>query len=454
MTKRLICLILLLCVFAVSCAKGDLNAESEDGTRTESDAVSDESPEPGISGESGDVSADEQVPLPRTEAEVKHYRTGEERSAQVAVAEHITAEECRGIVGGTCPEGADVFAVLRSVVIGHAASSHGTFILELPLPQSASPLDIKLYCSEPEKSVSEPVAAKLQSNATGEYPAPGVVWVGKNGWLFFNNTEPQFTNNEPLSQRVKNRIINRTKQRVQGLANNGAELIYVLIPNPNELYPGEMPDGIEQGTVSLREQAAAALAEGGATVIDLGPALKAQLGNTEHELYHHTDSHWTEYSAYFAYKAICDEFAKRFPAAAARDISEFGFAEEFREAGDLYYDLGMQKHLLKFRSTFSHITFGTPVDRLKYASNDATVINNENMEQMDFSNPEGEGKPSFLMLRDSYSIMLFDWLAERASGSHYKPLWEFGISVEEAAALGVDYVIVFICDMNLNSVLK
>ena len=50
--------------------------------------------------------------------------------------------------------------------------------------------------------------------------------------------------------------------------------------------------------------------------------------------------------------------------------------------------------------------------------------------------------------------MLFDWLAERASESHYKPLWEFGISVEEAAALGVDYVIVFICDMNLNSVLK
>ena len=114
----------------------------------------------------------------------------------------------------------------------------------------------------------------------------------------------------------------------------------------------------------------------------------------------------------------------------------------------------MRKDLLRFRSTFSHITFTTPIDRLKYDHEEATVINNDNMDQMDFTNPDGEGKPSFLMLRDSYSIMLFDWLAERASESHYKPLWEFEISAEDAAALGVDYIIVFVCDMNLNSVLR
>lgn len=446
LTKRLICLLLLLCVFAVSCAKDAEQSESAELSGVSEPELSDT--------ESGAESEPEQLPLPRTEAEVKRYRTGEEQSAQVEVAEYITAENFRGIVGGTCPEGAEVFAVLRSKVIGHAASSHGTFILELPLPQSESLLEVKLYCSEEQKSVSEPVAIKMHSYATGEYPAPGVVWVGKDGWLFFNNTEKQFTNNEDISQRMRSRVVSRTKQRVEALAQSGTELIYVLIPNPNELYPQEMPDGIEQGTVCLREQAAEALREGGATVIDLGPALKAQLGNTNHELYHHTDSHWTEYAAYFAYKAICDEFAKRFPAASARDISEFGFAEEFREAGDLYYDLGMQKHLLRFRSTFSDVTFTTPVDRLKYAHEEATVINNDNMDQMDFTNPDGEGKPSFLMLRDSYSIMLFDWLAERASVSHFKPLWEFEISAEEAAALGVDYIIVFVCDMNLNSVLR
>ena len=446
MTKRLICLLLLLCVFAVSCANDTEQSESAELSGISEPELSDT--------ESGAESEPEQLPLPRTEAEVKRYRTGGEQSAQVEVAEYITAENFRGIVGGTCPEGAEVFAVLRSKVIGHAASSHGTFILELPLPQSESLLEVKLYCSEEEKSVSEPAVIKMHSYATGEYPAPGVVWVGKDGWLFFNNTEKQFTNNENISNRMRSRVVSRTKQRVEALAQSGTELIYVLIPNPNELYPQEMPDGIEQGTVCLREQAAEALREGGATVIDLGPALKAQLGNTNHELFHHTDSHWTEYAAYFAYKAICDEFAKRFPAASARDISEFGFAEEFREAGDLYYDLGMQKHLLRFRSTFSDVTFTTPVDWLKYAHEEATVINNDNMDQMDFTNPDGEGKPSFLMLRDSYSIMLFDWLAERASESHYKPLWEFEISAEEAAALGVDYIIVFVCDMNLNSVLR
>ena len=449
MIKKILCLLLLVCVFAVSCSGGNAPAESSAIAGDGSGADGAEQSETSL----GEESAPADIPLPRTEAEVKRYRSGETDSEPVAVAEYITAEDRRGIVGGTCPEGAEVFAVLRSKVIGYAAGSHGTFILELPLPQSESALDVKLYCSEQGKNVSTPVTVKLSSYATGEYPAPGVVWVGKNGWLFFNNTEKQFTNNEDLSQRVINRISNRTQRRVEALANHGTELIYVLIPNPNELYPQEMPDSIQQGSVSLREQAAAALSQAGATVIDMGPALKAQLGSGR-ELYHHTDSHWTEYAAYFAYKSICDVFSKRFPGAAARDISEFGFSEEFREAGDLYYDLGMQKHLLKFRSTFSHITFETPVDRPKYASPSSTVINNDNMEYMQFVNPEGAGKPSFLMLRDSYSIMLFDWLAERASVSYYKPLWEFEISAEEAAALEVDYVIVFICDMNLNSVLK
>ena len=447
--KRSLCLFLLLCVFAVACSGGNENESSaaEGDTVSAVSGSADESPAP-----QGDP--EDEKPLPRTEADVKAYRAGAEKADPPAVAEAITAEDRRGIIGGNCAEGAEVFAVLRSNVVAYANSSHGTYILELPLPRSSSPLEIRLYSCEKGKNVSDPVTVKLSSSATGEYPAPGVVWVGRDGWLFFNNTERQFTNDEDLSRKVVSRVTARTKQRVNSLANRGIELIYVLIPNPNELYPQEMPDGIKQGSVSMREQAAAALKDGGATVIDMGPILKERLSNGEYELFHHTDSHWTEYSAYFAYKELCDVFAKKFPAAAPRDISEFGFANEFREAGDLYYDLGMQKHLLRFRSTFSHITFDTPVDRSKYAWDEATVINDDNMAQMDFSNPNGEGKPSFLMLRDSYSIMLFDWLAERAAESHYKPLWEFGIEAQEAFDLGVDYVIVFICDMNLQSILR
>ena len=452
--KRYICALLIVCavcLFAQACSGGE-SAESAEETESAASAVQTGSePESSVSEE---VSSGEEKPLPATEAEVKRYGEGETRSDPPVVAEYITAEECRGAVGGTCAEGAVVFAVLRGKVIAHANSSHGTFILELPLVQSASALDVQLYACEPGKQTSEAVNIKTSSSPTGEYPAPQVVWVGKNGWLFFNNTEKQFTNNETLSRSVKGRITTRTKQRVSSYSNRDIELIYVLIPNPNELYPQEMPDGIEQGSVSLREQAAEALAAGGATVIDMGPVLKAQLGNTEHELYHHTDSHWTEYSAYLAYREICKVFAQKFPSAAARDISEFGFTEEYREAGDLYYDLGLQKHLLRFRSTFSHITFETPVDRSKYAHGEATVINDDNMQYMEFHNAQSEGKPSFLMLRDSYSIMLFDWLAERAADSYYKPLWDFNIDVQEAFDLGVDYVIIFICDMNLNSVLR
>ena len=460
--KRHLCFILLICfiasaLLAAACSAGEDGASSHAGVSRDTGAVSggDAYSEGGEDADYSDCSAEELDPaLPKSESEVKKYRTGDVKAEPPVIAEAITAEEMRGAVSGTCAEGAEVFAVLRSNVIGYAKSSHGTFVMELKLPNSRRALDIKLYACEKGKNASDPVTFELNSWPSGEYPAPGVVWVGSEGWLFFNNTEAQYTNDEPISDRAADRIKRRVAENVSDLAEKGIELIYVLIPNPNELYSEYMPKNIVKGSVSLREQISSALSSGGATVLDIGPALKEQLGNTEFELYHHTDSHWTEYSAYFAYKALCDEFSKKFPAAKARDISEFGFANEFREAGDLYYDLGLQKHLLKFRSTFSHITFETPVDRPKYASPVSTVINDANMEQMDFTNPDGAGKPSFLMLRDSYSIMLFDWLSERASQAHFKPLWDFEIDAGEAASLGVDYVIVFICDMNLKSIIR
>jgi hypothetical protein len=58
------------------------------------------------------------------------------------------------------------------------------------------------------------------------------------------------------------------------------------------------------------------------------------------------------------------------------------------------------------------------------------------------------------MMRDSYSIMLFDWLAERASDSYFKKLWDFDFDINEITTLGVDYIIYFVTDLNLNNVLK
>lgn len=370
------------------------------------------------------------------------------------VLESKTVADGRAIISGYCEEGSDIYLAEGGNVTQVIKSHKGTYIIEINFAKGEKRKELEIYAKTEGKGVSEPVSAALRYSASAEGEFQHYVRVGKEGWLFFTNTEPQYTNNEHLAENRKNRITSRIRDRVSTLAEIGTKIIYVFIPNPNEVYSEYMPDEVEKGSVILREEVAKALSDAGATVIDMGETLKGLKGG-EFEVYHRTDSHWTEYAAYFAYKALCDKFVSDgFTGAAPRDISEFNFTNEFRAAGDLYFDLGLDEYEFKVYSTFSDISFDAPVNLPKYAANDRSRINDDCMKEMTFHNANGSNKPSFIMMRDSYSIMLFDWLAERASDSYFKKLWDFDFDINEITTLGVDYIIYFVTDLNLNNVLK
>lgn len=434
MTKKIlvfICFIMILpLIFACGNATDTSSAESNVSTSKEESSVTGQSMQELLDADNNSVKTE----LP-----------------EIVVAE--TVSDGRGVISGYCEEGAEIFFEWEGMVVGTAISSEGVFMAELNFKTDESPYRVNVYAKAENKGFSEPTQKRLFFKTNIDELAQDIVRFGTNGWLFFTNTEPQYTNNEKLNDKIISSITNRAKNKVDWLKNNkDAKLIYLLAPNPNDIYSEYMPSTIVKGDQSLMTQVGAALSEGGATVIDLRDIMMAHK-NDDFDLYHKTDSHWTEYAGYFAYKELFDVIAKDFPAAAPRPIDDFEFVRVERDAGDLYYDLGLSVSDLQIKTTFANEKFDTGVDIEKYLSPTASRINERTMELMEFSSGD-ESKPNLFIMRDSYSVMMFDWIAERSNNVTFMPLWEFGFNTDELEKHDVDYVIYILCEMNIMSILR
>ena len=409
-------------------------------------------------GETSDVSntsSPTEVSLPDTDdmQELLDSDKFVEKTADPEIVEGASVTDGRGVVSGYCETGAVIYFCREGKVLSKVNSVDGTFLAEFEIKQNDSPLTLDIYAKTDSKGFSESVEVRLFFKTKIEELAQSIVRFGSDGWLFFTNTEPQYTNNDVLEEKLTNMITRRAKQKVDWLKQNkDAELIYLLIPNTNEIYSEYMPSSIVKGSESLMKQVGDALTEGGATVLTVTDELFAHKDDG-FDLFHKTDSHWTEYGAYFGYKTLFDYISKDFPAAAPRPMTDFTFERVVKDAGDLYYDLGFDEKKFKVTSTFATEKFDTGVDLPKYMTDDATRINEATMEYMSFSSSD-TSKPNVFVMRDSYSVMMFDWIAERCQNVVYKPLWEFGFHTEEIEGMDVDYVIYIICEMNILSILR
>lgn len=370
------------------------------------------------------------------------------------ITEHRTVADGRAVYAGTCEAGATVYAVKDEKIIVSSKSYYGNFLFEISVNENENPLEFSLYAKRDDKALSDPVQTRADYY-TDDKGISDWVWVGSDFHLFFSSTYDNYMRRDTLNSRQLERAKSTIAERVQWLNDNlGAKPIYVLVPNPNEIYSEYMPDiGKRPDKESLHDQTAKLLAEAGAVVIDMKPILE-QHKNDEFEIYHRTDSHWTEYAAYFAYRELFNYISKDFPASAPRPIEDFGYANESRQVGDLYTDLGMHVENLYETSVYSHLKFKTPVDIPKYKNEISTLIADEPTREHTFVNPDSEGKPNVIILRDSYSIMMFDYIAERCAETTLRAMWDFTFDKELFKSKDVDYVIYIICDMNLKNLYK
>lgn len=129
------------------------------------------------------------------------------------------------------------------------------------------------------------------------------ILVGRDGWLYYADTVPDYLKVSRLSARNLTNTAAALRLLQEYAEDEGAAFAVALIPNKNSLYGERMPANFKplagEGT---RKQLENALAAVGVHYADVEAALKA----VPKVLYQETDSHWTYEGALYGYRAIMD----------------------------------------------------------------------------------------------------------------------------------------------------
>lgn len=217
------------------------------------------------------------------------------------------------------------------------------------------------------------------------------VILGKDGWLYFGDTLPDYAGLRPMDQRELFSAARNLSLISEYCESQGARFLFTVAPNKNSLYPEHMPGLTASRELHDAERLAAELSRDGVNVryLDCFSLFRGQ----EETLYFKTDSHWNSKGAALA----ADEINR----ALGRSSRYFDgpFTPEDVHKGDLYDMLYPAGDGLEADQVYG----GTL--NFEY---DAPIRSAENLTIM----THGSGEDSLLMFRDSFGNLLYPYLAD------------------------------------------
>ena len=165
-------------------------------------------------------------------------------------------------------------------------------------------------------------------NGVLDEPVTKEAWVGKDGWIFINQSDPLGGNPKHPSPAARvDRWIEAFEERNAWLKSQGIEYIVVFAPDKAAVYPEHLRGyPARHPPLEMATPAAKILNERGVRCVNMLPAILTEKPSNPHPLYHKTDSHWTHDGARAGYKELSAAVAELFP--------------EFRMQSDSGYDFG------------------------------------------------------------------------------------------------------------------
>jgi hypothetical protein len=175
----------------------------------------------------------------------------------------------------------------------------------------------------------------------GDRVFPKVI-VGDSGWLVYTaeNDIEEYQKADLFTDAELAHIQKSLDALAARYAERGIQLIVVVPPNKNSIYPERVPAAVPVlGKISRLEQLTEYLQKNGQThLLDLRPALMA--AKAEREIYYATDTHWNDYGAFIAYTAIMDELHKTYPSLSPHSQADFKVVKRAPEQLDLAQNIG------------------------------------------------------------------------------------------------------------------
>ena len=448
--KRIFVLLLsfVLCIGCVSCKSDDASSDSgkTDGT---AEGVTDT-----VNGDQDDPDS----PFPMPEVTV---------NAQVGTGVNI--------VGGLC--NADCISITVTDDEGNETEiipdhSGGYFLGQVSFKANGNIYITANYEGGSSEAVSRMVCyEKMEDLMTGDEYMP----------VFCNDSRMHFYSAllaYSLSDVVTDAMMTRAEKNITEnvaavkAANPDAEIIYLVAPSSAAVYSEGLPEEYTEATgQSLYEAFEMVATECGAKVIyPLDTFIENRDDGNGYKVYHNTDSHWTTYGAYLALSEMMEYISETYPAAKPRTFEEMGFYTKYMWGGDALFSFGDYGGFENYSQTgrtgetaktkiselTTMYTLEMPTDTIDsvYRGGVSTYVNgDDNSGRATVVNPNGDGLPTAVIIRDSFSCPAYDMVNDRFSTVWWQASHNYGMPEDVVSMTKPDYVIYIVSERNLLKVM-
>ncbi len=361
------------------------------------------------------------------------------------------------VLGGRCAPGAKIHIKggIRDYVFN---TDYTSWMGEVEIRETGESL-LKIQ-QELDGVMSDPLTVEIGPDRGADLSHHGdfVPFMGDSFQGYFAQQLGDWMGTNLLSDAAYTKAYEAVQEKVRFCEFQGIKLIYMVIPNQCMLYPETMPeDRFARSTAdyTLYDQFRELASEAGATVLDVYPVMEEHK-NDEFKLYHKTDSHWTDYGAYWGYHTLMTEIAKTYPDAAPLPIDgNLRFYTKEVESGDIMTFFGIANDLVPEQATFAEWLIDYPNRIDFYKPNRCENDNSKIQMDMVITNPNAKGKnmPRAMVIRDSYSFNAYAFLNQSFSKIYWNYTWDYQFKKNDIKKADVDYLIYLISEKNLPSIL-
>lgn len=317
---------------------------------------------------------------------------------------------------------------------------------------------LNITASVEGKAESEPITmiVRPQSGITllQDHGVCGVI-VGDKFQGHFEGAVADYIGSNLLNDKQSKAVKRAMEKRVEAAAKNGAKIVYLLVPNPMNLYPETVPAEYVRysGEDSLTKQFTEIAENCGADVIDLTDCF-IEHRYDEFKLFHKTDSHWTQYGSYWGYKAFCDYLMEDFPDAAPRDISQFRFYHQNMISGDMSTHLEIDNNTLFENATLCELLFDSPYNPDFLFPGKVEVDSSEFRDAHTVKNQDSSRKlPNLVFYRDSFASCSECMFNDTGANIYWANMWDYSFNTDYIKRVDADYVVYLITERNICNVM-
>ena len=256
------------------------------------------------------------------------------------------------------------------------------------------------------------------------------VTVGKNGWLYFSETLPDYTGQGRMSDRRVHNTAKTLQLLREHFESDGRQFLFICAPNKNTLYPENMPSRfIRSSEPTNLDRLTGLLGQYSVDSISIAEVF----GEYDRPLYLQRDSHWTNEGAAIAFNAAADSLGWEHI-----DYTEYPHSVERVWHGDLDGMLFPSYERLSDQVVYD-------VDAgFEYAG---SFLDEDDL-LIKTANKNGSGR--LLMYRDSFGRAFYPIAAHSAEKAYFSR--ELPYKTALADEVEADYVILEVVERNLANI--